>query len=168
MIYLPKLLVVFYCNTPMILHWYACQGPSDSNVAVIMNHQLELINRWTLTNKMRLNHSKSSVMWFKFSNRHQSPDPPATLVRVSLWVHVVSKRSYLRLIFDNQLKCWKGVQVNVILRVWYFPVYFILYQFGVLHFLDTIFKGCNKCRIMLYVSVKIYISMIMWAICTRH
>ena len=40
-----------------------CRGSSNSDVAVIMNHQLELISQWTLTNKMRLNHSKSSVVW---------------------------------------------------------------------------------------------------------
>ena len=68
-----------------------------------MNHQLELISQWTLTNKMRLNHSKFSVMWFKVSNRHWSPDPPATLVE-GVPLSVVSKQCYLGLIFDDQLK----------------------------------------------------------------
>jgi len=80
-----------------------CPGPSNSDVAVIMNHQLELISEWTLTNKMRINHSKSSVMWFKVSNHHQSPDLPATLVE-GVPLSVASKQRYLGLIFDDQLK----------------------------------------------------------------
>jgi len=84
MIHLPELLVVCYCNMQTILH-----GPSNSDTAE-MNHQLELISQWTLTNEMRLSYSKSSVMWFRVSNRHQSPDPPATLLE-GVPLNVVSK-----------------------------------------------------------------------------
>ena len=57
-----------------------CCGPSKEDVASMMNHQLELIGQWTKANNMKLNHRKSSVMWFKVSNLQGRSDYPATMV----------------------------------------------------------------------------------------
>ena len=64
-----------------------------------MNHQLELIIQWTWVNKMNLNHSKSSVMWFSGSNHHSLSDLAATLID-GIPFNVLSG-----LTFDDQLNC---------------------------------------------------------------
>ena len=46
-----------------------CSGPTPAIVNTVMNSQLIVIQQWIVASKMRLNYSKSTVMWFKVSNR---------------------------------------------------------------------------------------------------
>ena len=58
------LLLQYADNTTII-----CSAPTKDDVASLMNSQLKLIDQWTSANKMTVNYSKSSVMWFRVSNR---------------------------------------------------------------------------------------------------
>ena len=42
----------------------------------MVNYQLQLIDQWTKANQMKLDHHKSSVIWFRVSNHQQIPNPP--------------------------------------------------------------------------------------------
>ena len=67
-----------------------------------MNSQLKLIDQCTSANKMTVNYSQSSVMWFRVSNRRLPHGyPPIMMDDVIL--SVVPKQKYLGLIFDEHL-----------------------------------------------------------------
>ena len=79
-----------------------CSAPTKDDVASLMNSQLKLIDQWTSANKMTVNYSKSSVMWFRVSNRRLPHGyPPIMMDDVIL--SVVPKQKYLGLIFDERL-----------------------------------------------------------------
>ena len=73
---------------------------NQSNKA-IANSQLKLLNRWATDSRMRLNFSKSTVMWFKTSKRTQRHYPPIVVGDVVL--NVVTNQRYLGLVFDQNL-----------------------------------------------------------------
>ena len=58
-----ELLLQYTDDTTLI-----CSAPTVEDVVSKMHCQLTLISQWTLASKMRLNLSKSSVMWFSPSN----------------------------------------------------------------------------------------------------
>ena len=66
-----------------------------------MNLQLQPLNQWTIDSKMKLNYSKSTVMWFKVSRRGQRPFPPIMVGGVVL--NAVTKQIYIGLVFDQNL-----------------------------------------------------------------
>ena len=80
-----------------------------------MNSHLEVISQWTINNRMQLNLSKSSVMWFRAPSQRVIPSPPGIFVS-GIHLAVVCKQKYLGLIFDDTLSwsCLQGVPINVI------------------------------------------------------
>ena len=91
-----------------------CGGPSPIEAGTVMNSQLALIQQWIVTSRMKLNHSKSTVMWFKGSSRKKSFEFPnividnTTLQVVTMQkfidnttLQVVTKQKYLGVIFDD-------------------------------------------------------------------
>ena len=45
-----------------------------------MNSHLKIISQWTVNNRMQLNFSKSSVMWFRAPGQHVISTPPDIFV----------------------------------------------------------------------------------------
>ena len=77
-----------------------CSAPSVQDAAILMNSHLKIISQWTVNNRMQLNFSKSSVMWFRAPGQHVISTPPDIFVNGNR-LTVVSKQRYLGLIFDN-------------------------------------------------------------------
>ena len=48
---------------------HVCRASTRDKAASVLNYQLQLISQWAAANKMKINHSKSTVMWSKISNR---------------------------------------------------------------------------------------------------
>ena len=76
----PLLFVIYMNNLPLqitdgLLVQYAddttlvCSGSTPSAAAAVLNSQLKLVHNWIRNSKMSLNHSKSSVMWFKTKSK---------------------------------------------------------------------------------------------------
>ena len=79
-----------------------CSGVDPTAVQTIMCSQLSLIQHWVLQSTMRINFKKSSVMWFRASNRSAGIlYPPISIDGVELTVTM--KQKYLGLIFDYSL-----------------------------------------------------------------
>ena len=57
-------------------------GPAPVKTGTVMNSQLVLIQQWIVTSKMRLNHSNSTVMWFKISSHKKSGKFPDIVIDV--------------------------------------------------------------------------------------
>ena len=79
-----------------------CSGPTPAKASTVMNSELLLIQQWIVASKMRLNYSKSTVMWFKVSNRKQPVEYPDIVVDDTA-LQVVTKQKYLGVILDNCL-----------------------------------------------------------------
>ena len=79
-----------------------CSAPDPEEAAALMNSHLEVIGQWTINNRMQLNLSKSSVMWFRAPSQHVIPSPPGIFVN-GIHLAVVCKQKYLGLIFDDTL-----------------------------------------------------------------
>ena len=126
---LGPLLFLIYVNslpcqiTEGILLQYAddttliCSGPTPEAAASAMNSQLELVNRWATDSRMRLNFSKSTVMWFKTSKRTQRHYPPIVVGDVVL--NVVTSQKYLGLVFDQNLS-WDQHVSHICKRMSYY------------------------------------------------
>ena len=79
-----------------------CGGVDPAAVQTNMCSQLSLIQRWVLQSKMRINFTKSSVMWFRASSHAVGIlYPPISIDGVELTV--TTKQKYLGLIFDFSL-----------------------------------------------------------------
>ena len=107
----PLLLLIYMNSLPLqisqgLLLQYAddtaliCSGPSPIAAGTVMNSQLVLIQPWIVTSKMKLNHSKSTVMWFKGSSHKKSFEFP-DIVSDNTTLQVVTKQKYLGVIFDD-------------------------------------------------------------------
>ena len=109
----PLLFLIYMNNLPPqisqgLLLQYAddtaliCSGPTPAKASTVMNSQLIVIQQWIVASKMRLNYSKSTVMWFKVSNRKQPSEFPDIVVDDTV-LQVVTKQKYLGVILDNCL-----------------------------------------------------------------
>ena len=79
-----------------------CGGVDPAAVQTNMCSQLSSIQCWVLQSKMRVNFTKSSVMWFRASSRAAGIlYPPISIDGVELTV--TTKQKYLGLIFDCSL-----------------------------------------------------------------
>ena len=81
---------------------FICNGPTPEAVAGAMNSQLTLLNHWAMASRMKLNYSKSTVMWFRASAHRQRFSPPAIMVD-DVVLKVVTSQRYLGLVFDDCL-----------------------------------------------------------------
>ena len=95
-----------------------CFGSSPSEVATILNHQLSLVNRWLVNSRMKLNSSKSCVMWFS-TRRQKSQHPPPDIVINHLTLPMTNKQKYLGLVFDSQLT-WSDQVSNMCTKMSYY------------------------------------------------
>ena len=68
-----------------------CSAPDAAVAEALMNSHLEVISQWTTANRMRLNLSKSSVMWFRVPGQRRTPYFPEVLV-ANTPLTVVSKQ----------------------------------------------------------------------------
>ena len=120
----PLLFLVYVNNLPSVitsglLLQYAddttliCSAPTIEDVVTKMHCQLMLISQWTTASKMRLNLSKSSVMWFSPSNRGRPAAFPDIVVDDAP-LATVNTQKYLGLIFDTTLS-WSH-QVSKVCR----------------------------------------------------
>jgi len=105
------LLQYIYADDPTII----CTGATAAAVQNTMCSQLSLIQQWILQSKMNINFKKSSVMWFKASNR--STRIPISVGGVVL--QVTEKKKYLGLIFDSNMS-WTHHVANVCHKMSYY------------------------------------------------
>jgi len=95
-----------------------CTGATPAAVQNTMCSQLSLIQQWILQSKMNINFKKSSVMWFKASNRStRITCPPISVGGVVL--QVTEKQKYLGLIFDSNMS-WTHYVANVCGKMSYY------------------------------------------------
>ena len=95
-----------------------CGGVTTAAVRTIMCSQLSIIQQWVLESKMKINFRKSSVMWFKVSNRSaEFSYPPISIDGVELTV--TKKQKYLGLICDCSLS-WAHHVANVCSKMSYY------------------------------------------------
>ena len=76
-----------------------CSGSTPS--ATVLNSQLKLVHNWIRNSKMSLNHSKSSVMWFKTKSK-RCLEYPNILIHDTV-LKSVDKQKYLGIMFDSRL-----------------------------------------------------------------
>ena len=74
-----------------------CSGPTPTEAGAVMNSQLMSIQQWIVASKMRLNYSKSTVVWFRVSYRKQPSEFPDIVVDDTT-LQVVKKQKYLGVI----------------------------------------------------------------------
>ena len=79
-----------------------CSGHTPTEAGAVMNSQLMSIQQWIVASKMRLNYSKSTVVWFRVSYRKQPSEFPDIVVDDTT-LQVVKKQKYLGVILDNYL-----------------------------------------------------------------
>ena len=87
-----------------------CSGSSVSDTAAVMTSQLQLVNKWIVDSKMKLNIQKSSVMWFRVSSRKKVVHPDIFVNDVVL--RQVDKQKYLGVMFDTRLS-WTHQVSNI-------------------------------------------------------
>jgi len=94
-----------------------CSGPTPEAAANTINARLKLLNQWATDSRMKLNYSKSTVMWFKASKqsqRHYHPIVVGTIV-----LNVVTNQRYLGLVFDQNLS-WDQHASHIYKRMSYY------------------------------------------------
>ena len=106
-------LLLQYVNDTTII----CTGATPAAVQNTMGSQLSLIQQWILQSKMEINFKKSSVMWFKASNRSTKFAHPISVGGGVL--QVTEKQKYLGLIFDSTMS-WTHHVVNVCRKMSYY------------------------------------------------
>ena len=77
-----------------------CTGPTPTEADTVINFQLMLIQKWIVASNMRLNYSKSTVMWFRMPY-HKQPFKFPDIVVDDAKLQVVTKQKYLGVILDN-------------------------------------------------------------------
>ena len=109
----PLLFVIYMNNLPLqitdgLLVQYAddttleCSGSTPSAAAAaVLNSQLKLVHNWIQNSKMSLNHSKSSVMWFKTKSK-RCLEYPNILIHDTI-LKSVDKQECLGIMFDSRL-----------------------------------------------------------------
>ena len=109
----PLLFVIYMNNLPLqitdgLLVQYAddttlvCSRSTPSAAAAaVLNSQLKLAHDWIRNSKMSLNHSKSSVMWFKTKSK-RCLEYPNILIHDTI-LKSVDKQKYLGIMFDSRL-----------------------------------------------------------------
>ena len=94
-----------------------CSGSSVSDTAAVMTSQLQLVNKWIVDSKTKLNIQKSSVMWFRVSSRKKVVYPDIFVNDVVL--RQVDKQKYLGVMFDTRLS-WTHQVSNVCKKMAYY------------------------------------------------
>ena len=89
-----------------------CTGGNRDEVQWKLEHDLRLLLDWIHSSKMKLNITKSSLMWFK-PKRDPSTSPPPVFID-GQQLQEVEEQKYLGIIFDSKLQ-W-GPQVNYICK----------------------------------------------------
>ena len=91
------LLVQYADDTSLV-----CSGSTSSAAAAaVLNSQLKLVHNWIRNCKMSLNHSKSSVMWFKTKSK-RCLEYPNIMIHDTI-LKSVDKQKYLGIMFDSRL-----------------------------------------------------------------
>ena len=75
--------------------------------AAALNSQLKLVHNWIRNSKMSLNHSKSSVMWFKTKSK-RCLEYPNILIHDTI-LKSVDKQKYLGIMLDSKLSWYHQV-----------------------------------------------------------
>ena len=88
-----------------------CTGVNRDEVQQKLEHDLRLLLDWINSSKMKLNITKSNLMWFK-PKRDPGMSPPPVLID-GQQLPEVEEQKYLGIIFDSKLQ-W-GPQVNYII-----------------------------------------------------
>ena len=89
-----------------------CSGDTHNEVQQQLEHDLELLLFWISSSKMKLNTSKSSLMWFKPKQSSCAPHPPVFIDNHQL--QEVVEQKYLGIMFDSKLQ-WRS-QLNYICK----------------------------------------------------
>ena len=85
-----------------------CSGDTHNEVQQQLEHNLKLLLFWINSSKMKLNTSKSSLMWFKPKQSSCAPHPPVFIDNHQL--QEVEEQKYLGIVFDSKLQ-WRS-QIN--------------------------------------------------------
>ena len=94
-----------------------CNGSSPDIVATMMSTQLSRIQSWIDRSRMKLNFTKSSVLWFSVKASKKFTFPPVTVNNTVL--PVVTQQKYLGLVFDSQLS-WSSHVSGVCKKMSYY------------------------------------------------
>ena len=78
-----------------------CSGSTPDIVTTTVSIQLSYIQSWINRSRMKLNFTKSCVLWFSVKATRQPTYPPITVDNTIL--RVVTQQKYLGLVFDSQL-----------------------------------------------------------------
>jgi len=100
-----------------------CSAPDTQETASLMNSHLRVISKWNVDNRMVLNLSKSSVMWFRVPGHRKTVCFPTVFVN-NIPLSVVSKQKYLGLLFDDTLSWFH--QVSKVCRLMSYYLYHLL------------------------------------------
>ena len=82
-----------------------CSGDTHDDVQWQLEHDLRLLSSWINSSKMRLNVTKSSLMWFKSKHGSGVPHPPIYIDGHLL--QEVEEQKYLGILFDSKLQ-WRS------------------------------------------------------------
>ena len=82
-----------------------CSGDTHDDVQWQLEHDLRLLSSWITSSKMRLNVTKSSLMWFKSKHGSGVPHPPIYIDGHLL--QEVEEQKYLGILFDTKLQ-WRS------------------------------------------------------------
>ena len=94
-----------------------CSGFTPDIVATTVSIQLSHIQSWIDRSRMKLNFTKSCVMWFSVKASRQPTYPPITVDNSIL--RVVTEQRYLGLVFDSQLS-WSSHVSGVCKKMSYY------------------------------------------------
>ena len=89
-----------------------CSGDTHNEVQQQLEHNLKLLLFWINSSKMKLNTSKSSLMWFKPKQSYCAPHPPVFIDNHQL--QEVEEQKYLGMVFDSKLQLRS--QINYICK----------------------------------------------------
>ena len=89
-----------------------CSGDTHNDVQWQLQHDLRSLHSWINSSKMRLNITKSSLMWFKSKQGCGVPHPPVFINGHLL--QEVEEQKYLGIMFDSKLQ-W-GSYINYICK----------------------------------------------------
>ena len=94
-----------------------CSGSTPDIVATTVSIQLSHIQSWIDRSRMKLNFTKSCVMWFSVNASRLPTYPPITVDNSVL--RVVTEQKYLGLVFDSQLS-WSSHVSGVCKKMSYY------------------------------------------------
>ena len=90
----------------------------DTHTEQQLEHDLRLLLFWINSSKMKLNTSKSSLMWFKPKQSSCAPHPPVFIDNHQL--QEIEEQKYLGIMFDSKLQWRSQINYNICKKVSYY------------------------------------------------